>query len=256
MEVYQCQRVDYEIFFLVLILIYSFSVKADDLNFVTLEFPPIAYTDDNKEPTGFAVDAVRRISDKLGHKVSIKVLPWTRGLNMVKNGEADAIFTIYKNKEREQFIDFTQEIFVPQTLSFYINASSSIDQGKDMELEVLKKYKIGVVSTISYGKKFDGIKSDLNLSSATNLLSNFKKLLAGRIDIVPSNTYVGDYILAQNKKVLKGKVIKVVTPFDSVPSYIGFSKKNNLGSIRDQFDQELRKMSSEDWIKKSMLNYQ
>lgn len=175
---------------------------------------------------------------------------------MVKNGEADAIFTIYKNKEREQFIDFTQEIFVPQTLSFYINASSSIDQGKDMELEVLKKYKIGVVSTISYGKKFDGIKSDLNLSSATNLLSNFKKLLAGRIDIVPSNTYVGDYTLAQNKKVLKGKVIKVVTPFDSVPSYIGFSKKNNLGSIRDQFDQELRKMSSEDWIKKSMLNYQ
>ncbi|MBU2713686.1 substrate-binding periplasmic protein [Zooshikella harenae] len=242
--------------FLVLIIIHSFSVNADDLNFVTLEFPPIAYTNNSKEVTGFAVEAVKRISDKLGYKANVKVLPWTRGLNMVKDGEADAIFTIYKNKEREGFIDFTQEIFVPQTLSFYINASSSINPTKNIELDILKKYKIGVVSTISYGKKFDNIKSDLNLSSSTNLLSNFKKLMARRVDIVPSNTYVGDYTLSQNKPALKGKVIKMVMPFDSVPSYIGFSKKKNMSNIRDQFDQELRKMNSDDWVKKSMLNYQ
>ncbi|MGI0119036.1 substrate-binding periplasmic protein [Zooshikella sp. RANM57] len=242
--------------FLVLIIIHSFSVNAADLNFVTLEFPPIAYTNNNKEATGFAVEAVKRISDKLGYNANVKVLPWTRGLNMVKDGEADAIFTIYKNKEREEFIDFTQEVFVPQTLSFYINANSSIDPGKAIELDLLKKYKIGVVSTISYGKKFDTIKSDLNLSSATNLLSNFKKLMAERVDIVPSNTYVGDYTLSQNKSALKGKVVKMVMPFDNVPSYIGFSKKKNISNIRDQFDQELRKMNSDDWVKKSMINYQ
>ncbi|WP_163834213.1 substrate-binding periplasmic protein [Spartinivicinus ruber] len=242
--------------FLLLLLVFSCNTFGKELLFVTLEFPPIAYYDKQaKAASGFAVEAVQKIAKNLGHNITIKVLPWTRGLNMVKEGEADAIFTIYKNPEREKFIDFTNEVFVPQSVSFYVNSGSEIDTEKPLPLDGLTQYKIGVVSTISYGKKFDQVKSKLDTSSATNLVSNFKKLANARVDLVPSNIYVGDYTLSQKKGDFSGKIKRLSVPFDNIPSYIGFSKKKSLASLRDQFDQELKKMNEAQWIEQVLNNY-
>lgn len=242
--------------FLLLLLVVSCNIFGKELLFVTLEFPPIAYYDkQEKMAKGFAVDAVRDMAKNIGHTITIKVLPWTRGLNMVKAGEADAIFTIYKNPEREKFIDFTNEVFVPQSVSFYVRTDSKIDTNKALELDKINQYRVGIVSTISYGKKFDKVKSALNTSSATNLTSNLKKLANKRVDLVPSNIYVGDYTISLNKDLFSGKVTRLSIPFDNIPSYIGFSKKKNIATLRDQFDQELRKMSANQWIEKILSNY-
>ena len=213
-------------------------VLADNYSFVTFRFPPLEYGGDDGKAQGITVEIVRKVINNLGHNVEIKVFPWTRALMMVRKGTADAIFTAYKNPEREKFMDYSNQILFPQIVYFYKKKGVKIDF--DGDLKTLKNIRIGVVSTISYGKKFDQIKSKLNLDKANKLEQNFEKLLLGRIDLVPCNVHVAEYTL--HHLGWADKIVRVSLKIERVPSYIAFSKKRNLEALRDQFDQEIEKM--------------
>src|SRR5690606_14266382 len=73
------------------------SARGATYTFVTLVFPPMEFVDAKGEAAGAAVDVVRLVMGNLGHNVRIKVLPWSRSLDMVREGKADAIFTAYQN---------------------------------------------------------------------------------------------------------------------------------------------------------------
>ncbi|MBW1801029.1 MAG: transporter substrate-binding domain-containing protein, partial [Deltaproteobacteria bacterium] len=134
--------------FLGVLSLYS-QPEAANYVFVTLEFPPLEYTGEDGNPRGIAVDMVKRIMNSLGHAVQIKVYPWQKALKMVRDGDADAIFTAYKTPERETFLDYSAEMLVPQIVGFYVKKGSPINF--DGDLNTLRNTRIGVVSTISYG---------------------------------------------------------------------------------------------------------
>src|SRR4051812_11458831 len=92
---------------------------ADSYKLVTLDFPPLEFENEKGEAMGAAVDIVRAVMTKLGHKTAVQVLPWTRSLNLTREGKADAIFTAYKNEEREAFLDYGHEVLMPQIVSLY-----------------------------------------------------------------------------------------------------------------------------------------
>jgi polar amino acid transport system substrate-binding protein len=225
------------IVFLWVLALYS---KPDAANyvFVTLEFPPLEYTGDDGNPQGIAVDMVKRIMSSLGHTVQIKVHPWPKALEMVRNGDADAIFTAYKTPERETFLDYSAEVLVPQIVGFYVKKGSPITFNGD--LRTLRTRHIGVVSTISYGPKFDQVRSQLQVERVERLEQNFQKLLSDRIDLLISNIHVADWEL--QKFQLREKIIRLPHEVERMSSYIAFSKQRSLTTLRDQFDQELRKL--------------
>ncbi len=238
---------------LVMVVSLAFSSNAfcGDYLFVSLEFPPLEYIGDNKEPTGIAVDVVKTIINSLGHTVTVKIYPWARALKMTETGKADAIFTAYKNPERETFLDYSKSVIVHQTVYFYRKKGSSINY--DGDLKKLRPYRIGVVSTISYGKKFDEAKSMLQLDRVNKLEQNIKKLMIGRIDLTLSNAYVGDYEL--KKMSLQDQIEKIPTQIQSIPSYIAFSKVKKLTALRNQFDIELEKMKQSGEYAKILKQY-
>lgn len=211
---------------------------ADAYKMVTLDFPPLEYADDKGAAAGAAVELVREIMSEMRHNVAIDVLPWTRSLLLTKEGKADAIFTAYKNAEREAFLDFGNEILVPQVVSLYIKKGSKLTFKGD--LKELRPYKIGTLNTISYGERFDKAKDNLKLQTerVEGLDQNFKKLAAGRIDYVISNRYSAAVELDRLK--LDGEVVELPQAVEITPSYIAFSKKNKLGALRDEFDKVLR----------------
>lgn len=225
--------------FLNVLFIRSYT-EAADYKFVTLEYPPLEYLGDDNNPRGIAVDIVKRIMDSLGHTVEIKLLPWSRALEIASAGEADAIFTIFKTPERENFLDYSTEVLVPQTVGLYVKKGSHITFNGD--LNKLKDASIGVVSTISYGKRFDKMRSKLHIERADRLEKNFQKLLSGSIDIMICNTFEADWEI--KRLHLEKDIVMLPREVESVSSYIAFSKKRNLKELRNKFDKKFRTLKS------------
>ena len=238
-------------FITLLILLTCSSAKAEQYQFVTFHYPPLEYATKNQNATGGVVEIVKQVMHNLGHQVTIKAYPWTRPLKMVKTGEADAIFTAYKDPERETFMEYSNEVLFPQLVYFYKRKGDSTTfNGK---LDTLKAKKIGVVSTISYGQIFETYKPNLQLDRANNLQQSFNKLIKKRIDLVPSDIYVAEHTLSELD--LSDEVIRLPIKLESVPSFIAFSKKRDLTSLRDKFDKELRNMKQSDDYYKLLKQY-
>ncbi len=226
-------------------------LAAESYRFVTFHFPPLEYTSDGQQAEGIAVDIVREVMQALGHEVTITVYPWTRALQMAQTGSVDAIFTAYRNTERERYLDFSNEVLFPQVVYFYARRDTDIDF--DGALQSLSGLRIGVVSTISYGQRFDQAKSGLIIDKARELEHNFKKLLLDRIDLVPSNIYVAEYTLA--KLGWSNQINRLPRPIERLPSYIAFSKKRRLEGLRNQFDTQLADMKASGAYEAIIQNY-
>ncbi|MFD1623459.1 substrate-binding periplasmic protein [Azospirillum griseum] len=208
--------------------------SADALRMVALSFPPLIY-DDGGKPAGIAYEIVTEAMKKAGHTISVEIMPWARALDTVKEGGADAIFTAYKTPEREQFLNYSTEVLVPQVVSFFVTKDSTITF--DGDLTKLGKAKIGVVNQISYGSVIDeAIKSGVlaSVEKSNDSDSNVKKLLSGRYDVMPSNRYVAQYFLKQQGALDQ---VKELTPeVQSIPSYIAFTKARDTAKLRADFD--------------------
>jgi polar amino acid transport system substrate-binding protein len=197
------------------------AARAETYQLVTFEFPPYEY-EEGGGPTGIAVDILREAFQRLGHAITVKVQPWARSLEEVKTGGADAIFTAYKTAEREQFLDFSREVLAPQIVSLFVRQDSPV--AFDGDIAKLADRSFGVVNQISYGPIFDdavkaGTLRRIDTSNSSDL--NLQKLVAGRYDVMPSNRYVGLYLLKKRGNLAD---IRVLNPdLQNVPSYIGFS---------------------------------
>ena len=244
-----------KIIFCIMILggLMSSPALADNYSFVTLEFPPLEFNQPDGKAGGVAIEIVQKIMTNLGHTVDVTVYPWARALSMVKTGSADAIFTAYKNPEREAFLYYSKNVLIPQVVGLYVKAGSPLAFNGD--LATLKGKKIGVVNTISYGKTFDGMRDQLTVERTDKLELNFKKLKVDRIDMLVSNIYVADWTLKQMG--LSGQFKRLPKEVESVDSFIAFSKAKGEGyaALRDAFDKELEKLIADGTYKAIMAKY-
>lgn len=211
-----------------------------DYHFVTLQFPPLEYENDKHGAEGAVVEIVRTIMGKMGHTIDIRVLPWTRAMQMVRTGKADGIFTAYRNAEREKFLEYSEEDLMAQEIFFYKKKGSPFHF--DGRIASIHNARIGIVSTISYGQVFDQYRQFIRLDKANQLTHSFQKLAKGRIDLLPSSYHVAEYTI--KKMGIEHQVERLPQMIESLPSYIAFSKKRDLHSLREQFDEELRRMKT------------
>jgi polar amino acid transport system substrate-binding protein len=201
---------------------------------------PLIYADPETKKTVFAAEIVEKALKALGHTLELEVFPFQRAYDMVKDGQKDCYFTLYVSPEREQYFDFSREIVAPQAVFFYANKKSKLKF--DGDLQSVKDRTIGVMSTMSYGKRFDDIKASLKLSPVPAVPQNFRKLALGRVDLVISNITTASSVLKSIPKEEAAQIERLSPAVEELPSYVAFSKKRNLGALRDQFDKQIRKM--------------
>lgn len=228
------------LFAVILLAAPASDAAADGYLFVTFDYPPLEYAGDQGQPRGVAVEIVRAVMADLGDPTRIQVFPWTRALNMVRNGQADAIFTAYRNPERERFLDYSNEVLYAQQVFFYRRKGEPV--AFDGRLASVEALTIGVLSTISYGQVFDAARPRLDLDKATRLDHSFQKLVSGRIDLVPSDQLVAAHTL--RAMGLADAVEPLAPPIESVPSYIAFSRRRGLSALRARFDRHLAKLKA------------
>jgi polar amino acid transport system substrate-binding protein len=241
------------VLFVLLSLMIFGNTNSTALELVTLQYPPYEYLQ-NGEVKGVAVDIVREVFKRIKRPITITLYSWDQSLAMIQKGESDAIFTIFKTPEREAYADYSHEVLMTQFVSLFIKSDSNIVF--DGDVSKLRNCTFGVVHKISYGSIFDqAVKNGVirNIETSETGEENMKKLLQGHVDILVSNRYGALDIVKKMNNVDQVKELKPA--IQSVPSYIAFSKKRGLTSLRDEYDMILRKIKDDGIYERIISSY-
>lgn len=231
------------------------SLTDKEFRFVTERFAPYAF-EENGHVRGISVDIAREAFKRLGYPdIQIDIYPLARALEMVRNGEAHGVFSIYKTPSRERWANFSREPMLDEEVSLFVLKEANINF--DGDLLKLTPYTFGVVRKYSYQKKFDNAvqKGILKADPADTGEACIEKLLNRRIDIFISNKFVA---LEMFKRMGKLDQIKELSPeVYRVSSYFAFSKRQSL-LLTEDFDKVIEEMKQDgtyyriinDYIKK------
>jgi polar amino acid transport system substrate-binding protein len=204
---------------------------------------PTAYLVDGR-PTGMLVDLVAEAYRRAGHSVEVKLMPWARCLKEAETGEVDGVFSSFKLPERERFLAFSKEALTIQVIAFF--ARPEWTQGFDGDLAAVRDVKIGVIAGTSYGEQFDVAARDgvlRNVDQTNSIESNLKKLVSGRVDLIPSYRYVA--LDTARRLQLLAQIREISPPLDSVPTYLAFTKVRDLRKPSADFDAAMASMKQD-----------
>lgn len=224
------------------------------LRLATLEYPPYIINT-TQGASGLTVEIVRSVFARMHQPVAIEFFPISRGQSMLRDGSVDGFFSIKKTPEREKSYLFPQQPLMRQDYVFFVRKHSRWHFSG--HLPDLAQARIGIVHNTSYGQRFDlaakdGVFRRLDATSSHEM--NFRKLLAGRIDIIICSRLVGVYYLnamGQASQVsISGPVVETAV------SYIAFSRKKKFQALSRRFDQTIEAMERDGSIDKLINAYQ
>lgn len=216
-----------------------------ELTLVSFDYPPfMEEATPGKPASGMAIDIVVEAFQRMKVPVRIVFYPLARGLAMLESGQADGIFTVKKNPERESKFLFPTRPLLTQEYVIFVRKNSGIAFNGD--ITSLENVSLGILNRAYYGPVFDaalqaGIFKKLDIANSHR--GNFLKLLANRTDAVIDSRVVGITLLkqlnAEQKVVISGPVI------DAAPSYLMFSRLTLTSDFVRQFDLALAAMQAD-----------
>ena len=236
---------------LAVILLYAVGLWAEDpLLIVTAPWPPYAI-DSDRNISGIDVEITQAVFQELGMSVNIRMYPWKRCLLMIENQNADAILDVSITPERQEYMYFPKEPISEGTTVFFIKADSTIPF---TNLEDLNTLRVGTVLGYSYCDDIDQLPFMVRSERVSSLEQNFKKLMAGRLDVVVEVDAVGYYVANQ---------MGISAHIDIIPqalycqggNYLAFSHKQDYDQLAIQFSQALEKFKTTDEYKNILKAY-
>ena len=156
------------------------------------EWPP--YTGEHLLGNGCDSQVVREVFTKAGIEVDYTFLPWARGMLLSKDGALDGAIEWADTPEHRASHFISAQPLSSQRWVFFHRRDAAIPWH---ELEDLQQHRIGLTIGYAYSDVFKSLqtKYPAMFSEAASDLHNFKKLLHGRLDLVPLERGVGRYLL-------------------------------------------------------------
>ncbi len=204
---------------------------------------------------GVSIDIARIICSRLGHTPTFELYPWARAQALVKVGKADVLLVPFKTLEREKWMDYSEIPFFQDESFFFIRHGSDITW--DGTLASIGNLHIGKVRGWSLGKKFEEKISDMTIDYAPNIDLCFFKLIAGRVDLVPTQKREA-YKAFQRLGLQREEYPVEILPALSVNyCYYGFSQKRQaeLKPFKSAFDKALKQMKATGEIDQIIKTY-
>lgn len=101
--------------------------QADELRFVTEDFPPFTYataaTGTETNAAGPFIEIVAAVCARLRIDCPVQLLPWRRALALAESGEAQGIFTVIRSPDRERAFHLTR-MLVTSRYGVYARSAS------------------------------------------------------------------------------------------------------------------------------------
>ena len=192
----------------------------------------------------------------MGIDFKVKFYPWKRAVKMIEMGEADALFGVSKNSEREIFLYFPT---TPVHQSRYVFFIRKEDQNKLTfnSYEDLRQYKVGVTSGYSYTQElWNALKAFENYQEVTIDSQNIRKLAAGRIDYFPCD--LTNCIYLSKTTGLYDSITFIDYTISQKDYYLAFSKVSkysDLMTLAKEFDQTLKAFKQTEEYRNIVVNY-
>ena len=226
------------------ILIVESASAEEIITIATLEYAP--WTGKNLKSNGFVNHVITEAFQRKGYAVKYIYLPWKRGITETKRGEYSALSYVYWSKDREKEFYLSDPISDEKIVFFHLK-SNPIKDWKTFE--DLKNYKFGATRGYTYTKEFwEAAKTNrINVDLTNSDLQNFKKLLAGRIDIFPSGLVNGNSILQKEFDESKSQLLSFhPKPLSKTTGHLAFTRsRKNSENLRRIFNQGLAKLKKE-----------
>jgi len=244
--------------FSVISLLATMVVSATDrhITIVGDAYPPYSYYEDG-EYKGTDIDTIKAAFKKLNIKPVFKFRPWARAIAEVKSGESDAIYSLFKMKEREAFLDYPAIALSYEKNILVVNGDSNKTANT---IDDIKGWRIGVVTENSYGKSFDEYKDIERVQANRNELLVLQLNAKNRFDAIVINellfdTIINDYVVNGTIKNPDFRKLEYVP--NNAPLYLGFSKmsRNNHRLIAKDFSEVLLQLKNEGLVQKIISKY-
>lgn len=182
---------------------------------------PVQFFDKQGQLTGMSIEIVREIQRRLGVNDAIQVVPWARGLNKLDHEPNTMLLTMARTPERESQYQWIGPVVVVE-YGLYGRSSAnlqvqSLEDAKKVTLIGVYRNDIRDQTLTRFGFN--------NLDRAASNVSNFKKLMIGRIDLV-ADTRIG----AESQVMALGyqaSDVKLVFPLFKTYLYFGVSKSTD-----------------------------
>lgn len=158
-------------------------VYASELEILTEEYPPYNYMKNNKIE-GFSTEVVRAILKELNKEhLAIHMQPWARAYRTAQERPNVLIYTMARSPAREKIFKWVGPISDRKVWMYKLASRTDIQV---TSLENAKKYSISGVknSSIVMFLIENGFKVGKNINLIHNEDLNFKKFIAGRVDLI------------------------------------------------------------------------
>jgi len=202
---------------------------------VGTEYPPFTYSDpETGKPAGFAVDLVMAMGEKTNSTVSVELHPWKRAEAML-GADRKTIAFMARTEAREGQYRWIEPVYPRKTYLWALASSKLEEKARKGDLGNLTVSVVRGYASLDELRKI-GI-ADFNISEATDDAQNLKKLIAGRVHLIPAN----DLVLAWKLRTEGIPGEKLIPLFDiTAPD----AKEFYFAMNRDAEESEARKLQN------------
>ena len=210
---------------------------ATPLQLVTDQWIPYENLSDAEAP-GFSTEVLKQVFAATGQEASFEEFPWARAAGLVFRGERDAIYTAFRNDERERFCRFPNEPLARDKWVFFVRAA---DAGKlrFSSFDDLIGHDIAVLRGAAISPEFwDFVHQHRNFVETASDEADFRMLEAGRVDYVVASLangirMIGSLGLDDKVQPLSSRSLK------EDDMYVIFSKERVSPAFIDKFSDAL-----------------
>jgi polar amino acid transport system substrate-binding protein len=202
-----------------LLLVATPALAAEKVVLATLDWEP--YIGQSMKDQGYVAAVVREAFKRGGYEVELQFNQWTRTVGLAKSGQVDGYLPEYYAEEIKEYASFSDP-FSGGPLGFFKLKSSDVSY---TSLQDLKGLKIGTVKGYANTAEFDAA-DFLAKEPAKDDLTNFKKLAAGRLDLVVADKFVGMQILQKEMPEKADDIVFVDKSLEDKDLYVCISKKS------------------------------
>ncbi len=168
-----------------------------DLQAFTENLPPLNYATP-AGAAGFSVDLLRLMASEAGLSLDIQVQPWVRAKRSAGEASNTVLFSLARLPERESQFQWLGPISERRIVIYRLSKRSDIDYAG---LQRLQGLRLGVVRESTAAKRLlnAGLKPEADIEWALDDVSNLRKLLAGRMDLLVMLDWAAAWNLRQHQ---------------------------------------------------------
>ncbi|MCP4115134.1 MAG: amino acid ABC transporter substrate-binding protein [Desulfobacteraceae bacterium] len=217
-------------------------------------WPPYSFEKEGTPTKGISLEIMNAIFSRLGIEIDMKLFPQKRILKYMEYGEKDIIPLASKNREREKYLDYTLPLLEEKGVIFY--STNRKDSVKWADFEDLTPYRIGTVRGYNYGAGFeDAVKKyNLTLDEVITNEQNFKKLDAGRIDILLVNQSTASEFMRTHPEY-RGRFETANKPYMTYVYHTVFSKRSDARLLIPAVNEVIKQLKEEGIIDNILKKY-